>query len=193
MSARFILVVCAFAAAGGARAESYEFRQAGTLKIDGGPERTTSLHIACSPDNDGGALSVEMTIPEANTRKDFDYDDFEGPDAAAGDKPLSHLVWNAAGGASTEITHTAAGSYIPDPAQAFAFSLSQLSHRRQAPAKLLSAIGPEAGKLVWTQTGFDKATCKLVATFEFDAGAAKKVHDTVATCVPRNSPKNPAP
>lgn len=170
-----------------AHAELREFSQAGRLKIDDGAQRSATLHAACSPDKGGGALSIELIVLEANTRKDFDYDDFEGPDAAAGSKALSHLAWTAGSG-TTEITSVAAGWYAPEPPQAFMFGVSQLSHRREAPAKLLAAIGPGAGTLVWTQTGFDKATRKLVATFEFDAAATTRLRSAVASCLPDAKP-----
>jgi hypothetical protein len=64
------------------------------------------------------------------------------------------------------------------------FGVSQRSHRREAPAKLLAAIGSESGKLVWTQTGSDKATRRLVATFDFDAAAATRLRNAVAACLP---------
>jgi hypothetical protein len=183
MHIRLLVLATALAFAAGAHAELHEFSQAGTLKIDAGSARSATLHAACSPDKDGGALSIELIVLEANSRKDFDYDDFEGPDAAAGSKALSHLAWTAGSG-TTEITSAAAGWYAPEPPQSFMFGVSQRSHRRDAPAKLLAAIGPEAGNLVWTQTGFDKATRKLVATFEYDAAAAKRLRDAVATCLP---------
>lgn len=175
------------AAATAAHAELREFSQAGTLKIDDGAQRSATLRAACTPDQDGGALSIELIVLQANTRKDFDYDDFEGPDAAAGSKTLTHLAWTAGSG-TTEITAVASGWYAPEPPQAFMFGVSQLSHRRESPAKLLAAIGPEAGKLVWTQTGFDKATRKLVATFDFDASAALRLRGAVASCLPEAKP-----
>ncbi len=183
MGIQTIFVASVVGLAAGAHAELHEFSQAGMLKIDAGAVRSATLHAACSPDKDGGALSIELIVLEANTRKDFDYDDFEGPDAAAGGKALTHLAWTAASG-TTEISSAAAGWYAPEPPQAFMFGVSQLSHRREPPAKLLSAIGSEPGKLVWTQTGFDKATRRLVATFEFDAAAAMRLRGAVATCLP---------
>jgi hypothetical protein len=41
---------------------------------------------------------------------------------------------------------------------------------------------------VWTQTGFDKATRRLVATFEFDASAAARLRDAMAACLPEARP-----
>jgi len=183
MHIHLLTAVTALAFAAGAHADLHEFSQAGTLKIDAGAPRSATLQAACSPDKDGGALSIELIVLEANTRKDFDYDDFEGPDAAAGGKALSHLAWTAASGA-TEITSAAAGWFAPEPPQSFMLGVSQPSHRSEAPAKLLAAIGSESGKLVWTQTGFDKATRKLVATFEFDTAAATRLRNAVAACLP---------
>jgi len=78
--------------------------------------------------------------------------------------------------------------YAPEPPQSFMFGVSQRSHRREPPAKLLGAIGAEAGKFVWTQTGFDKSTRKLVATFEFDEAAAVRLRGAIATCLPDAKP-----
>ena len=190
MRIHLLTAAIALAFATAANAESFEFSQPGTVKIDNGAERSATLHLTCSPDDDGGALSIELMVPEANTRKDFDYDDFEGPDAAAGSKPLSHIAWTSAAG-TTAISYAAAGWYIPDPAEAFMFGVNQPSHHRKPPAQLIAAMGPDSGKLVWTQTGFDKTRHKLVATFELDAAAAAKLHAAVVRCLPINSPKNP--
>src|SRR5262249_51814652 len=131
-----------------------------------------------------------LVVPEANTRKDFDYDDFEGPDAAAGSKALSRLSWTSAAGA-TAISASAGGWYVPDPPDAYTFAVSQLSHRREAAAQLLQAVTGAAGELEWTQTAFDASKRKLVATFTLDATAAQRLHDAAVRCLPINSPKNP--
>jgi hypothetical protein len=186
--AAIALGVATLAIAAGAHAGLHEFSQAGTMIIGAGAARSATLHIACSPDKDGGALSIELVVPEANTRKDFDYDDFEGPDAAASAKALSHLVWTTAAGA-TEITRTAAGWYAPEPPESFIFGITQMSHRREPPAKLLAAVGGDAGRLVWTQTGFGQATRKLVATFELDAASAARMREAVSGCLPNAEPE----
>ena len=165
-----------------AQAELYKFEHAGRMQTAAG-ERAALLHVTCSPDRDGGALSIELVATEAYTRKDFDYDDFEGPDAPAGAKALSHLRWTV-GDVITEITHTASGWYAPEPPESFMFGINQLSHRHEPPAKLLAAFGTNGGRFVWTQTGFDDPKHQLVATFDLDAAAAQRVRATVASCLP---------
>ena len=187
---RLLVTAATVAFMAAAHGESFEFNQAGTLTVDAGATRSATLHLACSPDSGGGALSIELQVPEAYTRKDFDYDDFEGPDAAAADKALSHVAWTSAAG-TTDIRHVAAGWYAADPPDAFLFGISQPSHHRKPPASLIAAIGPAAGQLVWTQAGFDKPARRLVATFQFDAAAAARLHGAVVRCLPINSPMNP--
>jgi hypothetical protein len=190
MTVRQILAVAAalaMIACTRGHAELHQFVQDGTLKIDAGSERSAMLHVNCSPDSDGGALSIELVATDANTRKDFDYDDFEGPDAAGGGKALSHIAWTSATG-TTQIVHAAAGWYAPEPPQSFMFGISQMSHHREEPARLLNAIRDEPGTLVWTQTGFDNAKHQLVARFELDVAAVKRLHDTAAVCLPQNLP-----
>jgi hypothetical protein len=183
MHARLLAAATLLALSTGAHAELHKFAQPGTVTIDAGAARDATLQVICSPDRDGGAISIELVVPEANTRKDFDYDDFEGPDAVGGDKVPAQIAWTPAAGAATTITHSAGGWYAPEPPDSFMFGISQLSHRREAPARLLTAIGSDAGKLTWTQAGFDKAR-KLVATFDFDAATAARLHATVSSCLP---------
>lgn len=171
----FVILVAATAA----HADG-DVTKTGTLQIDAGVRRAATLHIGCSSDRNGGAIVVELTVPDANTKKDFDYDDFEGPDSPAG--ALSHLQWSTAAG-KTEITATAAGSYIPEPPEAFQFGIDALSHRHSPGATLLAGVTSESGKLVWTQSSYDTSKRKLVATFDLDAAEAKKIHDVTAPCL----------
>lgn len=154
----------------------------GSVRIDNGAARAASVHIGCSSDPHGGAIVVEIVVPDANTKKDFGYDDFEGPDSPAG--KLSHVEW-ISGARATSVTTAAAGSYIPDPAEAFQFEMAELAHRKSAPATLLTGADGAPAKLVWTQSSYDKSKRTLVATFDFDAADAASVHDKVAACLPK--------
>jgi hypothetical protein len=153
----------------------------GSMRIDDGAERASTLHIGCSSDAHGGALVAEITVPEAYTKKDFGYDDFEGPDSPAG--ALSRVEWIAEKNA-THITTTVAGSYVPDPPDAFRFEIAERSHRKSAPATLLAGADGTPAKLIWTQSSFDKSKRTLVAAFAFDAAESAHVRDAVKACLP---------
>ena len=183
MPSRFCAAAATLAFASAAFAEPLEFSHAGTLAIDGGAGRSATLHVACSPEGRSGALGIDLVVPEASTRKDFDYVDFEGPDAVAGSRAPSRVTWTG-GGRTTEITHAAAGWYAPEPAGSFMFGISQMAHHRDAPSKLLRMVGGEPGTLVWTQDGAGKPARQLVARFELDLAAADKLRATVAGCLP---------
>ena len=153
----------------------------GSVRIDTGAERASTVHIGCSSDKHGGAIVVEITVPDAYTKKDFDYDDFEGPDSPAG--ALSGIEWIAAT-KTTHVTTTASGSYIPDPPDAFRFEIAELSRRKSAPATLLAGVDGSAARLVWTQASYDKSGRSLVATFAFDTNESARVRDAVKACLP---------
>ena len=173
-----ILTVAAFAMSNDMY---YGFVQSGTMKIDDAAERSATLQVECSV-HAGGALFVELMATEANTRKDFDYDNFDGPDAPASAKALSHMAWKTAA-SNIEITHAADGFYSLSPPESFGFVFSELDYQHGAASTLLAGIGVEAGVLTWTQTGFDSPKHHLVARFELDAAATKHLHDYVSPCL----------
>src|SRR5262249_53575708 len=90
-----------------AHAELHTLVLEGKLQAPGGT-RTVRLPFVCKTDSDGGAVSVELWVPQAFKLKDFDYDNFEGPDAAARERALSHLSLSDDAG-SKEIAHAASG------------------------------------------------------------------------------------
>jgi hypothetical protein len=154
----------------------------GSMHIDNGAERVSTVHIGCSSDAHGGALVVEITVPDAYTKKDFSYDDFEGPDSPAG--ALSRIEWITAKN-TTRIATKAAGSYVPDPPDAFRFEIAELARRKSAPATLLAGADGTTAKLVWTQSSYDKSKRTLIATFAFDANESAHVRDGVKACLPK--------
>ena len=158
-----------------------DFKKSGSVHIDVGASRDATLHIGCSSDRPGGAIVIELIVPDAYTKKDFGYEDFEGPDAPAG--ALSHLEWTTAM-RGTSITTRVAGSYIPDPPDAFQFGLDVMSHQKSAGATFLANVTGDAGKLVWTQSSYDKSKRTLVASFDIDAAESQRIHDLLAPCLP---------
>src|SRR5262249_19685725 len=151
-----------------ARAEEHRLVLEGHLEGAGSP-RAVNLRLLCDPDPHGGAISIELWVPQAFKLKDFDYDDFEGPDAAAGEKALPRL---RLGGDSrtTEITYPAAGWYSGEEqnTDTFVFGLSQRSHQKGKIATFLEAVDAKRTQLVWVQTGFDDPKRQLRATFALD-------------------------
>ena len=156
--------------------------KSGTMRIDAGAERASTAHIACSSDRDGGALYFEITVPEANTKKDFGYDDFEGPDAKPG--ALSHVEWIGPR-KQHEVTSTASGSYIRRPGRRIPLRDRRTARdararrRRCWPAR--TAPRPNS---CGRRSSYDKSRRTLVATFAFDAEESAHVRDTVKACLP---------
>lgn len=148
-----------------------------------GDTRSVSLRVLCEPDPHGGAVSIELWVPQAYTRKDFDYDDFEGPDAAAGERALSQVSVVGAGG-TTEITYPAAGWYSGEgDSDTFVFGLSQRSHQKGKIATLLESVDARDTRLVWVQKSFRGPKRELRATFPLGAETAMKIRDTVDVCL----------
>jgi hypothetical protein len=158
-----------------------------TVALDGrlrvaAAERGVSLRVLCDPDPHGGAISIELWVPQAYTLKDFDYEDFEGPDAPAAERALSRVTLAGATG-STEITRAAAGWFSGEDPATFVFGLNQPSGRRGDVAKLLGAIDVHRTGLTWVQTGFDDPQRELRATFPLDESTVKRLHEAVGPCL----------
>jgi len=168
-------------AASAARADQRRLVLDGKLE-SAGSTRAVTLRALCEPDPNGGAISVELWVPQAAQLKDFDYDDFEGPDAAAGNRALSTVRVSGAGN-SSEITYPAAGWYSGEDPDTFVFGLSQRSHRSGTVATLLKAIDAQRTQLLWIQRGFDNAKRELRATFALDPAKVQQIHDTVDACL----------
>ena len=144
----------------------------------------TTLRVFCAPVSNG-AVGLELVVPDANTRKDFDYDDFEGPDAAASKRALSRIGISGESG-KTEIARTAAGSYAVAPEGSFVFSVSQTALKRDTVSNLLSTLDGQRGHIVWVQTAFDDSKRELRGAFDFDDAMAGRLRDVVAPCLARN-------
>jgi hypothetical protein len=183
---RFYLCAAVFAVAIGSNAAdaTHEVRLDGRLHV---AETTSSatLRVFCTPVADG-AVGLELIVPDAETRKDFDYDDFEGPDAAASKRALSRVNISGESG-KTEIARTAAGSYGVEPAGSFVFSVSQVAWKSDSVANLLATLDGQRGHIVWVQTAFDDSKRELRGAFDFDDAMAKRLRDVVAPCLARKS------
>ena len=160
-----------------------------SLKLEGriagaGATRDASLHLLCNPDVDGGAVSLELWVPQAFKLKDFDYDDFEGPDAVAASRSLSRVSVGTKE-RKTEIVHAAAGWYSGEDPDTFVFGLNQRSHRPGKLADLLKGIDAKHTQLTWVQSAYDKSKRELHAVFALDPALVRRIHDTVDVCLAR--------
>jgi hypothetical protein len=145
----------------------------GTMQIAGLPDRPVELRIACS----AGAepFQVDLIVPDAGQSNDFDYADFAEPDARAAGVALSEVTWRTAS-SLVSLSAAATGSY--DPLTAFTFHTKPDDW-----TGVLPALSGEPGTLVWTQSAFDDLNRRLVATFNFDAGAVTRLRDGVEICL----------
>jgi len=174
-----------FAAA--AQADLNSLVVAGKVEGQGGT-RPATLRLLCNSDPDDGALSIELWVSQAFKLKDFDYDDFEGPDAAAADRALSHVSLVANKG-QTEISQAAAGWYSGDDPDTFVFGLSEPSHHAGKVGTLVKAIEAKHKQIVWVQSAFDKSKRELRASFALDAATVKRIHDSLDECLTPSHPK----
>jgi hypothetical protein len=149
------------------------FSAAGTMQLPGLPDQPVKLHVACLAGSD--PFQIELIVPGAGERNDFDYADFEEPDARAAGVALSNVTWTTAS-SSASLSAAAVGSY--DPRAAFAFHL-----KTEEWTSVLSALDAEPGTLVWTQSAFDDLNRRLVATFNLDAGVATNLRNSVELCL----------
>jgi hypothetical protein len=179
-------VAATFATTAATADELRELRLEGRLHV---ADKTypATLRAYCAPLSNG-ALGLELVVPDATTRKDFDYDDFEGPDAVAAKRALTRIGISGESG-KTEIAHAAAGWYGVEPADSFVFGVSQTSLQRGALTNLIAAFDGHRGHVVWVQTAFDDSKRELRGAFDFDDATAKKLRDVVAPCGVKDAAK----
>jgi hypothetical protein len=149
------------------------FSAAGSMQLPGLPDQPVSLHVACLAGSD--PFQIELIVPGAAERNDFDYADFEEPGARAAGVALSNVTWTTAS-SSVSLNAAVAGSY--DPQAAFAFRL-----KADEWTSVLSALDTEPGTLVWTQSAFDDLNQRFVATFNLDAGATAALRNSIDLCL----------
>lgn len=186
LAAIFAAMLLGAGVTGAPAAETREATVAGTLASSSGP-RAASLRVICNPDPRGGALSLELRVPEAATRKDLDYDDFEGPDAVAAGAERTDLTVTA-GGATRSLRRPAAGWYAGDDAAAFVFGVTELARRRGTLAALVARVVGEHAEIAWAQGSFDDIRRTLRARFELDAGAVGRFAAAARACVAAERP-----
>lgn len=183
MKVKLFAVVCAigaFSTNAGASDELREVHLDGRLHV-ADKTWTAGLRVFCTPVSNG-ALGIELIVPDAATRKDFDYDDFEGPDASAGHATLTRISLAGESG-KTEVSRHVSGWYGVEPAGSFVFSMTQAIGERDVLTGLFANLDRQRGHVVWVQTSSDKSKRELRGAFDFDDAQAKRLSDVVAPCL----------
>lgn len=151
------------------------------------PVRFTFL---CSA-NDGphvtGVLGVELAVPRhATLRPVFDFDAFEGPDAAAGRR--TRLETNAEG---TALRLQVAVSGSIGVAEDAPFVFSAIAARRQDAARLaelsrlLAPLTQGAATFSWSQGHARTGGPAILAGLEVSAADAQRLREVLAPCLAR--------
>lgn len=143
------------------------------------------MNIHCHPAQNG-AMGLELVVPDADQVAGFNFGPFEGPDAPASEKALTHIHVGRKNG-DTEATVTASGWYNWEGA--FVFSVSQRSHRPGSLARLLSAMSSGGAQVRWTQASDGAASATIDATFKLDVAQLEKLRASVVECLPKNPRK----
>ena len=142
---------------------------------------SAALVLNCHPADDG-AVAWELQLHDAKRLAEFGLEDFEGPDAIAGDKVLSEVA--AEGGAPpTTKRAAAAGFFGAGSPDTFVLSIAAPSKKASDPALLADTIGPETAAIVWTVQSLKAPGAKLVARFDAE-GATAALRETMAGCGP---------
>ena len=140
-------------------AQSLEYATTVTFKGKATPD---AVKFYCSPKSDKtsrGALGLDISVTSAKTLAPFNFDDFEGPDAAANGKKLVKATIVRAGKPQV-FTFSQSGSYAT--AETFAFGVANDSRLARSPARsLLEALGEPADSLHIVITNPRKAKQQL--------------------------------
>lgn len=144
-------------------------------------DRQARLLLSCRPELD--YLNLQLVVWGAYPAPQrFDYDAFEGPEAAAGNSRLTRLTV-AGEQDKRELRTEIGGWYSAEVEGAFVFSTNQYSGVRQDLAALASAMGQAESTLTWVQEGYADRSRKIEARFSFDSAGSKRIRETVAGCV----------
>jgi len=189
-SMAFIVVSATLAATRSAHADPLSLMLTGQMhgvRI----ERKVSLRLLCSPDPHGGTVSLELEVPQAYDLKDFDYGDFEGPDAVGGARNPARLRLTGAA-RKQEFTHSATGWYSAQDPNTFVFGLSQLTHKPGKLADLVRGIDSRSTHIEWKQRAYNDSKRELRAVFALDPPTIQRIRDTVDACVKPAPQRKPA-
>jgi hypothetical protein len=156
----------------------------------GEDQRPVRFTFLCSA-NDGphvtGVLGVDLAVPRhATLRPVFDFDAFEGPDAAAGRRTR---LETAAEGSALRLQLAVSGSI--GVAEDAPFIFSAIAARRQDAARLaelsrlLAPLTQGAATFTWSQGQTRSGGATIQARIEVSAADAPRLREMLAPCLTR--------
>jgi hypothetical protein len=151
---------------------------AGEAQTPDGPAKVT-LSFECTPGK-GGTSVVDFVVLGATKLTGFDFDDFEGPDAPAKNKPLVTFTVQPVKGNEVIVTTVVSGSYTVTD-QGFAFEAYNMANEPGKVTQLSDAIAAGASSISVRVQGFKHSEKTLQATFSTN-GAAEIVKQAMKAC-----------
>lgn len=151
----------------------------------GDDRRAVRFEFHCSENGSDttGVLGLDLYVPRhAELARLFDFDAFEGPDAAAGAR--TRLEVGAVSG-----RFTVSGWIGVAEDQPFGFGLS--APRRRDPqrlaavARVLQPLTAGPATLIWTQQNAERSGPALVARLEVSAGDSARLRALLGPCLAR--------
>jgi len=150
--------------------------------------RDVRFTFACTS-NDGptvtGVLAVELAVPGyEGLAPVFPFDDFEGPDADAGDRTILEATGQ---GGTTRGRFAAAGWIGVEADRSFHLGVSAGMRRDARPlaavATVLRKVVAGAGTLVWRQESTKPGGVPIIATLAVTATDAARLRSLLAPCL----------
>lgn len=89
--------------------------------------------------------TITFSIDSVSSIKDFEFDDFEGPDSSVSGTPMLISTRSAYG--ELRLRVNPAGSYVPDPKDGFEFSCSRRG-KKNAIIDLIRKTSKNGGKII---------------------------------------------
>ena len=137
------------------------------------------LQLTCTSGT-GGAVTWTLSVQQKDALVGFDFDAFEGPDATAADKALSHLELQ--GGMLRTAFDTAQGGYYTD-ASTFAFELSAPANSASQAGLLAETVDPTTESIRWIVRAPDGSDRRIEAIVPAK-GASLALRETMMGCGP---------
>jgi hypothetical protein len=146
-------------------------------------ERPVQLYLYCQPDKNG-TLGLELTLRDADSIKGFDFAPFEGPDAPAAAKALSHLHAST-GSDDIDAQLAANGWYSAEITGGFVFGLNQVTGKPGKLSDIVQVLSKPNSRLSWKQQSYVETGIPLDARFNIADATAQHIRETVAACLPK--------